>query len=80
MQQEWRAPTVAVLEVVLELGGEALCCCGPGHPLKPPTRQHRQVGAAAAVAVAVAVAAVMAVVAAAVMVVVAAAGPPRRFQ
>lgn len=72
MQQQWRAPTVAVLEVVLELGGEALCCCGPGHPLKPPTRQHRQVGAAAAVAVAVAVAAVMAVVAAA--------GPPRRLR
>lgn len=72
MQQQWRAPTVAVLEVVLELDGEALCCCGPGHPLKPPTRQHRQVGAAAAVAVAVA--------AAAVMVVVAAAGPPRRLR
>lgn len=68
MQQQWRAPTVAVLEVVLELGGEALCCCGPGHPLKPPTRQHRQVGAAAAVAVA------------AVMAVVAAAGPPRRLR
>ena len=72
MQQQWRAPTVAVLEVVLELSGEALCCCGPGHPLKPPTRQHRQIGAAAAVAVAVAAAAVMAVVAAA--------GPPRRLR